>query len=239
MCKGIRCGDLFHYDSKDIEIPRPISDFGSFPKFLLEDQFDVYIAHVATGPKFTPSIEDNAMCLQNQLNKLYFDSQKRISSVDIIAHSMGGLISRAYVFSNTLSSKADHIKIGNLVTLGTPRTGTALGKHACLREWPFAKGVSDIAACQFQSGVLGIDVFNNKYPIKDQPITYTFIGGDRTPINIWFGELLIKDGTHDGVVGAMSGIGAKYLPGEKIFPALIGVGAAKVNRFVTSTSWRK
>ncbi|MFQ5646016.1 MAG: lipase family alpha/beta hydrolase [bacterium] len=49
------------------------------------------------------------------------DSLTREHKVDIVAHSMGGLVARYYI--NFLGG---HLKVDNLITLGTPHQGTLL-----------------------------------------------------------------------------------------------------------------
>ncbi|MDF1541288.1 MAG: alpha/beta hydrolase, partial [Candidatus Thorarchaeota archaeon] len=74
---------------------------------------------------YTYSISDFATNFYNELSNLPSGSQ-----VNIIAHSMGGLIVREMLRLHRSDLNNDGINIGNVVTLGTPHLGTWLANPA-------------------------------------------------------------------------------------------------------------
>jgi uncharacterized repeat protein (TIGR02543 family) len=182
-------------------------DFGGFAKNLLNDGWDVWVAHIETDNVSTPLIEDNAFCLKYQLK--YLHDNKSIGKVTLIAHSMGGLVSRAYIENN--NSKFYQHDVLQLITLGTPHSGTPFGSLICdtniFRIW------KDLASCQFSLTPTGIGKFDSDYSVRNHEVVYDFIGGNKTPFGL--GPILYTLGTegpNDGVVGAQSGVGRLYWP---------------------------
>jgi pimeloyl-ACP methyl ester carboxylesterase len=178
-------------------------DFGAFAGNLINDGWDVWIAHVETGPAGTPPIEYNATCLKWQLSQI----PKPNGKVVLIAHSMGGLVSRAYLESNLYANN-----VSRLITLGTPHAGTPLGDLYCSSNYFRDSAQYDHAACQFSIG--GVGNFNSTYSPRRNGVTYDFIGGDKTPFGLIAPVLAILGGQgwNDGVVGAQSSVGRIYRP---------------------------
>ncbi|MCS7061459.1 MAG: hypothetical protein RMN25_09885 [Anaerolineae bacterium] len=173
------------------------NDFGGFPKWLIEDGWDVWIAHIETGTRRTPSMAENALCLKRQIANIR--AITGASQVVLIAHSMGGLVARAYIESSYLYR--DSKDVSTLVTLGSPHVGTSLGTPLCLAYYS-----TQYAACEFS---MFIDSFNDQHR-KNGSVIYHFIAGDKTPLGV-FGPLdYIVDGPNDGVVGKQSGLGRRY-----------------------------
>lgn len=171
------------------------NDFGGFPKWLIEDGWDVWIAHIETGTKRTPSTTENALCLKRQIANIR--SITGASKIVLIAHSMGGLVARAYIESPYLYSK----DVSTLVTLGSPHVGTSLGTPLCL-----ALHNTQYAACEFS---IFIDSFNDQHR-KNGSVKYHFISGDKTPLGLIGPLNYIVDGPNDGVVGLQSGLGRRF-----------------------------
>ncbi|MCC6190405.1 MAG: hypothetical protein IT318_15350 [Anaerolineales bacterium] len=182
-------------------------DFGSFAHNLLADGWDIWLAHVETGPDHTPPLGENAACLQWQLAQIPKPGGKAV----LIGHSMGGLVIRAYVESALYRDD-----VSRIVTLGTPHAGTPFGHAVCLTNalpWR-STGHEDLAACEFATGGDGyIGGFNQGHSQRRAGVAYHFIGGDRNPIV--FGQVLQYlglEGPNDGVVGAQSSLGRIYWP---------------------------
>ena len=177
-----------------------IYDFGVFAKNLvLIDHRDVWIVRVATGPFGTPLLEENANCLKQQL--IDIRARSGAERVVLIGHSMGGVVSRAYIESSEYLND-----VVQLVTLGSPHGGTSYLYDFCLN--PF-----DDAACQMTPW--GMRFFNSAHHKRDR-VVYDLIGGNLTPG--LFGDSLRKiDGLNDGAVGVNSGMGLDY-PGFPGFP---------------------
>ena len=178
------------YDSVNVSIPAAMNDFGVFPRQLLQAGYEVWIAHVATGPLRTPSIFTNANCLKQQLAYIHQTDDNPNGKVILIAHSMGGLVGRGYLESDKYAGDVER-----LITLGTPHAGTTYATLFC--------NLLDLAACQFTpAGMLAINVMHQ--PRIDVP--YDLIGGDLNP-GLAGLSLLRSDGPNDGVVGASSAVG--------------------------------
>jgi hypothetical protein len=170
------------------------NDFGGFPQWLIEDGWDVWIAHIETGRNRTPSATENARCLKKQLANIR--EVTRALKVVLVAHSMGGLVARAYVETSNLYNQ----DVSKLITLGSPHVGTSIGKFVCL-----FRGNTQPAACEFSTG---IDAFNEQHQ-KNTSVKYHFIAGDKTPLPT--GPLdYIVDGPNDGAVGLQSGLGRRF-----------------------------
>ena|GEM_PF-2675419 len=174
-------------------------DFGVFAKNLILDHRDVWVAHIATGPGGTPRLGENATCLERQLMDIR--AQTGAEKVVLIAHSMGGLVSRAYLESKDVRD------VAQLITLGSPHTGTTYMYHFCVVH-PF-----DFASCEMTP--IGMLFFNASH-YKNESVTYNLIGGNLTP-GILGLNLFNLDGENDGVVGVNSGMGLDYpMPFEAV-----------------------
>ncbi len=206
-------------------IPNNISDFGPFPKNLIADGWDVWLAHVATGPLGTPYIEVNASCLEQQLASIR--SQTGLKEVAIIAHSMGGLVSRAFMESDRYEILRATVtpSITQLITLGTPHTGATYLIVPCAT--PF-----DYAACEMIP--LGAMFFNLRFSSRADGTTYHLIGGDLTPP---LGYPLVGcDGLNDGVIGVRSSTGRTFPTLCGGLTNLVAVDGNNVLRYTVSAS---
>ena len=170
-------------------------DFGVFAGKLLEEGKEVYVVSLKTGPSGTPPIEDNATCLSHQLANLSTNGR----AITLIGHSMGGLVSRAYLESGMYEPK--FLKVSRLITLGTPHTGMTYGTLRC------ATNSSDKAACDFSTA--GMVTFNRNHSKRASGVTYDFIGGISPTGTSW--PVVLQDGPNDGAVGVNSALGKRYL----------------------------
>lgn len=176
---------------------------GSLPKMFSQD-YDVWIVTLGTGSDYTDSIISNAWCLKNNLALIAANPtvNKRVKFI-IVAHSMGGLVSRACLAS--VPRCKDNVDA--LYTLGTPNAGIAdIALKSFTSFFDLMKVIGacryDLALCEFARSRM-VD-FNQKHP--NQPgIRYVFIGGDKTPLVAYL--LRFFDGPHDGVVGKYSSVG--------------------------------
>ncbi len=101
---GYRCADApWLY-------PVAPSTLGDLPDWFTQD-YQVWIAYLDSKPIHTPSIETNAKCLSKQVASIY--EQSGHQKITIIAHSMGGLVSRA-----CLSEPDCRDKVEAVYTLG-------------------------------------------------------------------------------------------------------------------------
>ncbi|MBK6770521.1 MAG: hypothetical protein IPG72_16205 [Ardenticatenales bacterium] len=97
----------------------PKSDeFGFVAKAFADAGYDVWFAYYTTSYLSTPSLEVNARCLHNQI--AYILKRLDATRVTLVAHSMGGLVSRAYIEGSEFERPMD---VERLITLGTPHKG--------------------------------------------------------------------------------------------------------------------
>lgn len=83
----------------------------------LKKKFNVYIVEYSEGPENAfGDIRDYAQILDNAIHKI--TDENDVDKVDIVAHSMGGLISRYRI------QKIDDSDIGKLIMVGTPNHGS-------------------------------------------------------------------------------------------------------------------
>ncbi len=196
-----------------------VNTLDNLPVWLIEN-YDVWIAHLTTSPRHTPSLKQNAECLKNQINEVHSTTQQKVI---VVAHSMGGLVSRACL---SRSDCRDNVKA--LYTMGSPHAGlnVQLVAKILLKQAenyltahglpiPVTEGI-----CLWQKAVceMGSDEmlwFNTENPNK-RGIDYTFIGGGTTPLNPgWL--LWPTEGYNDGLVGRHSAVGWAY-PGKWFVP---------------------
>lgn len=98
--------------------------WGKMSTYLRGEKFDTYMGNYgATGQ----SIEGLSLILKNDIRKQkvdYTNSNIKMTKVDVIGHSMGGLISRYY--TNGLSAYPDDVR--KLIMVGTPNHGVSWTK---------------------------------------------------------------------------------------------------------------
>jgi len=152
------------------------SDFRQMPQWLIDDGFVPFIAYYDSNPNTTPSNETNAKCLRRQL--IQVARQSPTGKVIIIAHSMGGLVIRAYL--DGPAYKADvEAHGGELVEcaffLGTPNQ--AMAHHwllvlnlNCARN-PRQRGAYEFSSKKFMAE------FNQRFKHTNTNIPYYLIGG--------------------------------------------------------------
>ena len=197
--------------------------FEQIPQKLRDEGYDVYFAHIASSTLSTPSIQTNASCLSAQLDWLRKNRGAR--SFVLVAHSMGGLVSRAYLESTSLNKNRD---VKTLITLGTPHHGTPVNVWLPIVLGPLNGAIALPAYCLLQPAVCqltvsGATTFNQTYAPRSSGAAYHFVSGE-TP---WgqrnrMGQLTYRalapvqiggPGRDDGIVPQLSGLGT-YLSGS-------------------------
>jgi len=185
----------------DAGMQRAVAYWADMPFWLVQEGYDVWIAQLKTGrQQGTPSLEYNGKCLRNQI--AYVAQQTGRSDILIVAHSMGGLVSRACLsFSDCRS------RVQRLITLGSPHSGVPAASLAQMlnfrcREQP--------GACEMSEASMGI--FNRTHPNRSG-IQYIFIGGDGSSgkghdLQQWLWWL--GAGPNDGLVGKYSAVGWEW-----------------------------
>lgn len=177
--------------------------FENMAQWLHNDGFDVWVAGLDTGPLGTPLLENNAWgagCLNDQIN--YVKQITGAKQVILVAHSMGGIVSRAYLES---SAYRDQNNVQVLFTLGSPHAGIPedwlkflLGPHT-FSTWCKSQEV----LCQMVEKRM--DEWNQKNGFKSQGVTppYYLIGGDKSD-SFWGQKLKTWAYPNDGRVGTHS-----------------------------------
>ncbi|MFA9269710.1 MAG: esterase/lipase family protein [Baekduiaceae bacterium] len=101
------------------------STWSPYPGFL-KAHSDSWVSHAVgsmnTDPEGTNSIFQNADALAREL-RLVRESEDA-DKVDIVAHSMGGLISRAYIDRTMGTARDGKPQVAHLIQLGTPNMGS-------------------------------------------------------------------------------------------------------------------
>jgi pimeloyl-ACP methyl ester carboxylesterase len=168
--------------------------------------YEVYLANWTTSALRTISAEDAARdCLAPQIASVVGQDSDR--KVLLVAHSMGGLVSRAYIENSRLYR--DDVEA--LVTLGTPHVGVNLGALIKIATLLHPKTrIAGYVLCTVNPGLCQLStdemlIFN----LRHQPnpsVPYLFIGGSGGPN--WLGGG--TEGRNDGIVGFRSATGYLY-----------------------------
>lgn len=87
-----------------------------------------------TGRRISSNGRSFARVLQNML-----DSHPDITQIDLIGHSMGGLVSRSALFYGKEQGFSWVERVGNLVTLGSPHHGASLERIGNFVQYKIAK----------------------------------------------------------------------------------------------------
>lgn len=188
----------------------PDDYFQSTDDLLKAAGYHVEYALLETSACYTPPIEENVPNLENAIAAAKAKTSQ--NKVILIGHSMGGLVSRAYVEGNAY---ADDVL--QLFTFGSPHHGTSaslLTHFANLATLGTFCGDLQPATCDFS--VTGMLLFNRDHTPRIRVI-YHLISGD-APFYSRSAAGLVTDmliaGSDDGVVPTESGLG-RYL--ENIF----------------------
>lgn len=169
----------------------------SIGPWLIADGYAPYYVILATAADRTPALEENGRCLEAQLRNLVARlGDTAPQKFTIIAHSMGGLVTRACLAQSEFCRSVTE----RLITLGTPHNGTN-------RTLGLKTGEPDCAAdpglCQMVDHAR-TRAFNAKAP-NLPGIAYTFIGGTE---GILQRVRLFHE--NDGLVGAWSAVGMLF-----------------------------
>jgi formylglycine-generating enzyme required for sulfatase activity/pimeloyl-ACP methyl ester carboxylesterase len=167
--------------------------FRDGPQRFEEMGYDVWIAHVASGPTDwlhpsdvkTPALIINGACLASQLEQIHNQNPRPVT---LVSHSMGGAVARACL---TISNQSPNCRmVDRLVTLGTAHAG--LPSYYILGvDTPTQPGIVELIGDQ-------VVTFNRNNPLRIQTAS-TFIVGDDS----WIPPL--EGG--DGAVGKYSSLG--------------------------------
>lgn len=201
----IGCNDSkYQPTGDDIHTPGDIDNYFGEVDDLLKQYYPVYYAHLVSNPCYTAPLEANAEKLRQDIHQV--TSETGAQKVILIAHSMGGLVSRAYIEGPHYQNDVD-----TLMTFGSPHTGVPVDLIAF-----FANGVSIGSFCEnYQPGLcdfstLGMALFNQDHAERRNGVRYFVISGDvplysRSALGLTFNAILQRP--NDGLVQQLSGLG--------------------------------
>ncbi len=189
---------------------KPDDYFSTTDNLVQAMDYYVEYAFLNSAGCYTPEIEYNIGNLLNAINNAKNATGQ--SKVILVAHSMGGLVSRAYIEG---SYYADDVE--ELFTFGSPHLGTTLRAFKFWWGFPYIDNLDegDVKAlcttqpvvCQFTES--GMKRFNEIHS-KRKSVEYHLISGSAS---YWsrsvLGKLLygIVPGEDDGIVPVNSGLG--------------------------------
>jgi len=191
--------------------PDPDAAFQSVDDFLRNAGYHVEYARLETSPCYTPPLDENVPRLGNAiaLAKAATNQPKVI----LIAHSMGGLVSRAYI------EGSDYDKdVAALFTFGSPHQGVPVDVLAFLAGPGGASGlgaycITQPAVCEFSTP--GMIFFNRDHPVRVIGVYYHAISGNApwSPRSA-LGKVMywLIGGGDDGIVPTNSGTGLSGIP---------------------------
>lgn len=196
-------GNEYHCDNGIVRYDGNNPTVGELADWFKALGYDVWLAHYTTSFWGTPRLEENAACLQTQFETVYRESGGRLI---IVAHSMGGLVSRAAI--GMLDNPGE--KIEAIFTLGSPHAGLPAADYA---SWFHVPCWTQPGFCQL--AINQMPQFNGQNP-NQPPVNYYFIGGGGNPWPI--SELWKANaGDNDGAVGTFSAVGWAF-PHQEFIP---------------------
>jgi hypothetical protein len=187
--------------------PTPETYFEKVDDDLRTAGYYVEYAHLTTSSCYTPHITENVGPLVEAIR--HAKDQTGQERVILIAHSMGGLVARAYLESTSYANAKD---VSQLFTFGSPHLGVPeellialLGPRGAIGLGTYCL-VSQPAVCDFS--MTGMTLFNSAHK-KRQGVTYHLISGDAPFFsrNGWgMAMAAIIPGGDDGIVPTINGV---------------------------------
>ncbi|MCL4487778.1 MAG: alpha/beta fold hydrolase [Chloroflexi bacterium] len=139
---------------------------------ITNDGHEVYYAVLNSSWCYTPPLETNAAILRDRID--FAKNETGQPKVILIAHSMGGIVSRAYVEGSTYQNDVD-----SLFTLGSPHLGIPAQAFALFSFYGAIDHGTYFArqpVAEELSGV-GMWIFN-EFHFTRNGVNYHLIGGD-------------------------------------------------------------
>ncbi len=185
--KGSIWGNVFSgcpEDYKRYVPPTPVSEEGDFgdlgPELREKYGLRVYYARLLSSPCYTPPVEANVPMLMAAIDRVKAETGE--IKVNLVAHSMGGLVARAYV-----ESSAYRGDVAEFFTLGTPHDGVDISSNwLAILLAPKAMDVYDYLGKQEVMQDLKRGAMS-RFAERRQDVKYHLVGGDlpigsRTPL---------------------------------------------------------
>jgi pimeloyl-ACP methyl ester carboxylesterase len=183
--------------------PDPDKEFGLVDDALKAAGYHVQYAYLVTAPCYTPPITRNIWRLHDaiELAKYLTGHDKVI----LVAHSMGGLVSRAYVEGPWYGND-----VSELFMFGSPHQGVPASVLELLVGrrllGPYCENLQPVL-CQL---AYGMGQFNRHFWKRAPGVTYHVISGDapyRLRDGIAPAAYFLLSGPDDGLVQTASGLG--------------------------------
>ena len=200
--------------------PGSSPEFGTIADALIDEGYTVYLARWTTSLWHTMTAEDAADCLTAQIQHIKNSTGQ--SSVTLVAHSMGGLVSRAYMEPWLATPPGD---VDQLITFGTPHVGINI--ELLLKLLAHLNPTVDTGVdffCELNPGTCQLSteemLLFNLFHRPSGQITYDFVGGDGGGKWWTFTHLIeVTEGPHDGLIGRRSATGLERVTGWTVVPA--------------------
>ena len=185
--------------------------FHQIDELLGQTGYITGFAYLVTSPVYTPSLWDNVSNLTRAIDAVRGRTSQE--KVILVTHSMGGLVSRAYLESNLYRGRNDVLE---LFTFGSPHHGVPTDVLLILLAKYAPNGLSALcrdyqpAVCEFS--ITGMALFNLLHPDRADGVTYRLISGN-APLSEVRGlshvMAQLMPGPDDGVVPTGSGLGRR------------------------------
>ncbi len=169
-----------HLSGNDVANATSITAADGHQFYLLEamdaEHRDVILSNPA--PAIEPTVRDIFHYVRRFAQEIdALSSQRSITCVDVVAHSMGGLIARAYIEGNDFGNDAGYAyggEIRTLVMLATPNHGSEV---AALGEW-FTTLSRQMAPCSdFLQTLNGLRWVNEQVSSVNPDVRYVSVAG--------------------------------------------------------------
>jgi pimeloyl-ACP methyl ester carboxylesterase len=221
-----QCDDWIRQYSPPEE-PSDDTEFGRLAWRLAQDGYIVYLARWTTGWRSTMTVQKAArFCLAPQIQEVIEQQSyvgNPITKVTLVAHSMGGLVSRAYIEDPGVYQQ----NVDQLITFGTPHAGVVGLMHLLtltLSRLETPTCSDDPGFCQLAADFV-IKQFNTHYQ-PNATVRYDFVGGNAT--DLWNGDnafanfMAATEGGNDGIVGRNSATGFTRFGQRTVYGSCVG-----------------
>ena len=196
-------------DGLDINCSNPNPDpyFKNVDDALKTAGYTVSYAYLDSSPCHTLPISHNAENLKTAIDEAKANTGQ--SQVILVAHSLGGLVSRAYIESDNYEED-----VAILFTLGSPHLGTPVDLWLAALGPAGREGLGTLCRLQpviCEMTLSGMKVFNQAHPARRTGVNYHLISGDapfrdRNTLGKIM-DILFLFQPNDGIVSTPSGLG--------------------------------
>lgn len=214
-------GEAHHNTDQPVAWEKGVAcEFHDLPLWLTDDGCEVYFATFDNGYKRVPAVLDCVETIRKQILHLVQKNPKQ--KITIIAHSISGLIMRAYIDGSLYSD--DKTKLGydfikNVIMIGTPNNGSPYSSFmqffSDYKNNPNLAGLQNIYDHRF------VEEFNQKFVHKNIEIPYYVVAGNHC--SMFFGRpiqayVALRWGNNDGACPIRSAFNLENVAGKAIVP---------------------